>query len=581
MRRAAVIFALSVFIPSLVLGWLALRSLRDQRLAFERQRFQLAQEAADSVASALAAEVDELGRELGRQTEAILGTNAPESAAWTFDEQLRAAWPPAEVGFAVQLDREVCSPSVFDPRGKSQAFHRSNRDFLIGLQSVEVFALTPKGRINLSAPPVRPQPKVTLKDDFRNVLPAHTPGIPSQALNSKLQTAEADFTQLVGDAQEGVIARRLGHQIEILVWHRSARDARFVFGAQLDRDNLVRRLATRLDAYSSLPEEFGISLLDEHARPLIRRPVEFRAPQWRHPFAAAEVGEALPNWEVAVYERDPGRPAAAAIAFQWTLGTLVVGLLAIIGTGGWLVFRDTDRERRLARRRSDLVGNVSHELKTPLTSIRMYAEMLSEDRVPDPERRRQHLSVIASEAGRLSRLVERMLDFARLEHGGKVTADAVPFDLCAVVRPTLDVHRARLQEEGITIQTTFAEHLPFVRADPDAVTQILVNLISNVEKYAVSGGELAVELEALPAGDAGPGRVQLRVGDRGPGVPLSDRERIFEEFYRVHDALDSGVTGAGLGLALGRRLARAQGGELLHRPRTGGGSWFVLQLPIA
>ncbi|MBL9173292.1 MAG: HAMP domain-containing histidine kinase [Verrucomicrobiales bacterium] len=581
MRRAAVIFALSVFIPSLVLGWLALRSLRDQRLAFERQRFQLAQEAADAVASALAAEVDELGRELGRQTEAILGTNAPESAAWTFDEQLRAAWPPAEVGFAVQLDREVCSPSVFDPRGKSQAFHRNNRDFLIGLQSVEVFALTPKGRINLSAPPVRPQPKVTPTDQFRNVLPEQAPGIPSQALNSKLQTAKADFTQLVGDAQEGVIARRLGDQIKILVWHRSARDARFVFGAQLDRDNLVHRLATRLNNDPALSEEFGMALLDEHAHPLVRRPEALSVQQWRHPFAAAEIGEALPNWEVAVYERDPGRPAAVAIAFQWTLGTLVVGLLAIIGTGGWLVFRDTDRERRLARRRSDFVGNVSHELKTPLTSIRMYAEMLSEDRVPDPERRRQHLGVIAAEAARLSRLVEGMLDFARLERGDTVAAATNPIDLSSVIRPALEVHRSRLQEEGIAIRCAFPSHLPCVRADPDAITQILVNLISNVEKYAVSGRELVVELEAVPEPDAGPGYVLLRVGDRGPGVPPSDQERIFEEFYRVHDALDSGVTGAGLGLALARRLARAQGGELLHRPREGGGSWFVLKLPMA
>ncbi|HAB15706.1 MAG TPA: HAMP domain-containing sensor histidine kinase [Verrucomicrobiota bacterium] len=580
MKRTAVIFAFAVFIPALVLGGLALRSLRDQRFAFERQRLQLAQDAADGLARALASEVDELQRDFGRQAEAIIGTNTPAIAAWSFDEQLREVWPLAEVGFSVRLGAEVCSPSVMDNREASRSFHRLNRDFLTGVECVEVFAVTPKGRINLSAQPTTPAPLKQQVELFRNVAPVQGIGESLDPLKSRLQTSAADFKQLVGDAQEGVVARRMPDRLDVLIWHRSARDSQVVFGAQLDRSQLIARLAPRLQTEPAFGSEFAVALLDERVQPLVRTPTSFTTASWRRPFAASEVGEALPHWEVAVYELDPSRPAAAATTFRWTFGSMIAGLLAAIAVGGWLVVQETRRELLMARRKTDFVSNVSHELKTPLTSIRMFAELLAEDRVTDPVRRRQHLEVIATESARLTRLVDGVLDFARLDRGG-ATAPMQSLDFSILIRDILVLHETRLRSSGIEVKTRLPEDPVIIRGNADALAQIIVNLISNVEKYAASGQELILELETVRAGGGAKGLARLSVSDRGPGIPAECAGHIFEEFYRAHDSLDSGVSGAGLGLSLARKLARAHQGDLRHVPRSGGGSVFILEIPLA
>lgn len=580
MKRASIIFAFAVFIPALLLGGLALRSLRDQRLAFERQRFQLAQDAADALAKSLAGEVDEMQRDFGRRAEAIIGTNTPALAAWSFDEQLRQTWPLAEVGFSVRLGAEVCSPSVFDKREVSRSFHRLNRDFLTGVECVEVFAVTPKGRISLSSPPTTAAPQKQQADLVRNVLPTQGGDESPASLRSRLQTSAADFKQLVGDAQEGIVARRMPDQLDLLIWHRSARDSQVVFGAQLERSQLVARLAPRLETDPSFRSEFGVALLDERVTPLARTPASFNAVSWRRPFAASEVGESLPHWEVAVYELDPTKPAVAAATLRWTFAALITGLLAAIAIGGWLVVQETRREVLLARRKTDFVSNVSHELKTPLTSIRMFAELLAEGRVTDPERRRQHLEVIAVESARLTRLVDGVLDFARLERGGAAPT-LKRLDLAGLIHDTLALHEPRLRSAGFEVHTRLPAGPVTVRGNADALAQIIVNLISNVEKYAADGHDLTLELKTDPGERSEPARACLSVADRGPGIPTACSGRIFEEFYRVHDTLDSGVSGAGLGLSLAQRLAQVHQGALRHQPRPGGGAVFILEIPLA
>jgi signal transduction histidine kinase len=147
-------------------------------------------------------------------------------------------------------------------------------------------------------------------------------------------------------------------------------------------------------------------------------------------------------------------------------------------------------------------------------------------------------------------------------------------DLKKVVRDTVESYRPQLEAKGFAVRLELTAEEIAVHGDCDALAQVLVNLLSNAEKYSADGKEIAVEL-AMTAGYA-----QLRILDRGPGVPRGAEERIFEQFYRANDSLSSGIQGSGLGLTLARQIARAHGGDVRYEARAGGGSSFVVIVPM-
>ncbi len=252
-------------------------------------------------------------------------------------------------------------------------------------------------------------------------------------------------------------------------------------------------------------------------------------------------------------------PSANTAPFLVSLGGCLLALLVCsLFAGGWLLLRTAHRERLDALRKSAFVDNVSHELKTPLAGIRLSAELLAEGRLPEGPRRDKALGSILSETDRLDRLVTSLLDFARLERGHRRFASE-PVDLAALLPAT----------------TSSAQPRPVIaRADPDAVRQILLNLLDNAAKYASEGGPPEVSVR-----ENADGTVALEVADRGPGVPRALGERIFERFFRVDNDLTRPTGGSGLGLSIARSLARGMGGELAYAPRPGGGSLFTLTLP--
>ncbi len=243
---------------------------------------------------------------------------------------------------------------------------------------------------------------------------------------------------------------------------------------------------------------------------------------------------------------------------------LLVLLVCALVTGGILLVRAVRRERRDARRKTDFIDNVSHELKTPLAGIRLNAELLAENRLPDEEKRRGALDAIIIESDRLSRMVSELLDFSRLEKGTR-RYNLETFDLAAFVLDpaerqgiaTVSQDRARLSAKGPGCK---------VVADKDAIRQIGINLVTNAVKYAE--GEIDIEVEGT----------MVRYLDRGPGIPPGDEERIFERFYRVDNSLAQKTGGSGLGLSIARSLARGMGGDLTYSSRPGGGSIFTLTL---
>ncbi|HEY1107003.1 MAG TPA: HAMP domain-containing sensor histidine kinase [Opitutaceae bacterium] len=278
----------------------------------------------------------------------------------------------------------------------------------------------------------------------------------------------------------------------------------------------------------------------------------------------------LPGWEVVAYLPQPYESDSGGF---FGLGAVLVALLVVaILAGGSLLLMQARSSMVEAAQKTSFVANVSHEFKTPLTTIRLYSELLEQGRVRSEEQGREYLRTIGRETQRLARLVNNALDFSRLEQGRKKYARET-LDLRDELGRLFQTHAPRLAETGLTLNWQLPAEPVSVVVDRDALEQILLNLLDNACKYAAEGGEVTIALEARAGGGA-----VVRVADRGPGVPAEQREKIFEKFHRVDQALTAEKTGTGLGLSIARQLARGLGGDLRCEEREGGGAQFVLTL---
>ena len=254
-------------------------------------------------------------------------------------------------------------------------------------------------------------------------------------------------------------------------------------------------------------------------------------------------------------------------------------LVLSLGTGLGLLLFSVNRELERAERTRNFVAAVTHELRTPLSTIALHIEMLMEGWAQSPERQQEYYLRIARETQRLSTLVERVLEKSRLSEAvanpTDVGSDQVA-DLSAAVasvRPLLAAADAR---GGLDVEYTLAEDLPPVRINQESITSIVVNLVENARKYAPVG--LGGEPILVRTGSDGR-QVWIEVLDRGPGVPETERQRVFEAFYRIGNETTRTSTGTGLGLHLVDLQARALGGRAWVEARPGGGSIFKVQLP--
>jgi signal transduction histidine kinase len=387
---------------------------------------------------------------------------------------------------------------------------------------------------------------------------------------SQLVPATADFKALTSDRPEGVVTRFMQDRLEIVFWLRPPEAPGMIFGCLLSVDALTDLWRNALP--DNAAPDYVVALLNDKARPVATQPPGESARDWKRPFVASEIGEALPHWEATLYLMRPEQLQESARNVRRTLVLLIAAALAAIAFGGWVVFADARRQLALAQKKTDFVSNVSHELKTPLTSIRMFAEMMQGGNVA-AEKRPQYLRIIVAEAERLTRLINNVLDFARLERKQK-RYDFRPLDLHEVLARTWEGHELHLREQGFITSWQAAPPPYPVRGDEDALAQIIVNLLSNAEKYSADRKE--IELHSYLTENS----VHVSVLDRGSGVPPGEETKIFEAFYRAHDSLASGIQGSGLGLTLAQRLAREHGGEITYQAREGGGSNVTLRLPL-
>jgi signal transduction histidine kinase len=257
-------------------------------------------------------------------------------------------------------------------------------------------------------------------------------------------------------------------------------------------------------------------------------------------------------------------------AFYSIVLLLVVGFTLF---GGYLLWRDVQREVGMARLRSQFVSGVSHELRTPLTSIRMFAETLLHRGPEDRETHDEFLGTIVEESNRLSRLLGNVLEFSAIERG-KRQYQMQPCDLGEIVDAAVRAIQQRLDSEGFVLEMTLDEDLPLVSADGDAIEQAVLNLLTNAMKY--SGESRFIHL-GMRREDGG---AVISVSDRGVGIKPSEQRRIFESFYRADTPEAEEVPGTGLGLTLVEHIVTAHGGSVELESTPGQGSTFSLHLPL-
>ena len=578
---------------------MSLRSANEQQIILERRTAELYQKETDAVAAAARSLIDEERRAFAERVRQLLATEVPAELARDFAAKLSRAWVRPAIGFALSVEGNLISPSAEEAKSdpERQRFLLNNSAFLSGTTPATVYSV-PADELNRSEQQRRKQkieyeeksagaqksmqskqapaaPMTQDKDEsaksaqLRNVAPQRVQKEDAPAV-SQLVPATADFKALTSDHPEGVVTRFMQDRLEILFWLRPPEAPGMILGCLLNVDALSDVWHDALPDNAS--KDYVLALLNDKARPVATQPAGETRRDWRRPFVASEIGEALPHWEATLYLMRPEQLQESARTVRRTLLLLIGTALAAIAFGGWAVFAEARRQLALAQKKTDFVSNVSHELKTPLTSIRMFAEMMQTGSAPT-EKRPQYLRIIVAEAERLTRLINNVLDFARLERKQK-RYDFQPLDLHAVLAKTWEGHELHLREQGFTTRWQAAPPPYPVRGDEDALAQIFVNLLSNAEKY--SGDRKEIELHSYLTEDS----VHVSVLDRGSGVPAGEETKIFEAFYRAHDSLASGIQGSGLGLTLAQRIAKEHGGEITYQAREGGGSNVTLRLPL-
>ncbi len=286
------------------------------------------------------------------------------------------------------------------------------------------------------------------------------------------------------------------------------------------------------------------------------------------PAAHRACSEPLSQWEMAYTPANEEFPKP--YLFPILLG--VSSGIVLVFVVGWLYFHESAREIRVAQQRVTFVNQISHELKTPLTNIRLYAEMASHraESQGDTIARRQ-LGVVEAETARLDRLIQNVLNYARQQRD-KLTVQPKPLALDQTVSRIVEFWKPLLENKGFEIDSTL-NGPDTINADPDAIEQILGNLISNVDKYANAGKWIGIRTEH----DARSARIIVE--DHGPGIPVGKRRTVFEPFERLRSDLAEGVSGTGIGLTISRELAQLHGGTLAVCPNYRDGARFILTLP--
>jgi len=342
------------------------------------------------------------------------------------------------------------------------------------------------------------------------------------------------------------------HPYLVVAWH--------------DVPRIVHEILPRL--FQDAAGASRVNVIDEDGRVVFGPPLRGGDFTVGRPFPTT-----LYNWRLQV-TLTSAQELGARVERRRLLEMLMVGLsCAVVVAGMAVVIVAAERERRLSALKSDFVANVSHELKTPLSLVRMFGELLLSERVASDDKRREYLQIIVTESERLTALIENVLDFAKFERG-KSAFEFHEGNVGQAVARAVDVYRHRAEREGVEVELSIDPRLPTAMFDERALELLLMNLLDNALKYAKDGRHVTVEVSA------GRSDLEIRVSDQGPGIPQSDRRRIFERFVRGSAGGEKQVRGSGIGLALVKHIAESHGGRAWVESELGHGSTFIVTIPL-
>lgn len=343
----------------------------------------------------------------------------------------------------------------------------------------------------------------------------------------------------------------------------------YLIACRLDRETLHTRFwATALD--HGAVEKMSFLAIVDHGGAVLYSP---------HPIAGSrQVASApfrgiFPRWRVAVYQPE-GMGFEDALRRQVLVSGLLIGMLVLaIGSGLLFIDRMLRREMEVTHLKADLVTHVSHDLKTPLSLIRMYAETLEMGRVADESKRQEYYGIIARESERLTHFINSFLDFSRIDVG-KVHYHFQPCEVAPLIVQTVDVFQNQLNRLGFSVDVEIQPDMPEVHLDADAFRQALGNVIDNAINY--SGDRKVIRVEAM----VWEGELRCSVADQGVGIDPVEVPRIFEKYYRAGRTETQSTRGSGIGLTLVKHIAEAHGGRVVVESTPGEGSTFILIIPV-
>ncbi|MDB4943422.1 MAG: hypothetical protein JWP97_2956 [Labilithrix sp.] len=381
-----------------------------------------------------------------------------------------------------------------------------------------------------------------------------------------------------------------GQSYLLSYWQRVHEGKRYLVVAWHDIGRIVRETLPMLYAEATLPgatpapsrsAASRVNVVDEEGRIIYGPPL--RSGEFT---VGVRFPTTLYNWRVQVSPL-AGEEIAARVQNRRMLEITMVSLSCIvIVIGAIVIVLVSEKERRISALKSEFVANVSHELKTPLALVRMFAEMLQSGRVATDAKKKEYLDIIVRESERLSALIENVLDFARLERG-RGSYEFAEGDVGDAVSRAANVYRYRAEREGARLVLEVEADLPPARIDERAIQLAVVNLVDNALKYA-PGGDVRVRASSHEGG------VRIDVCDEGPGIAREDRNRIFERFVRLtarearegREGRDekaersrSPARGSGIGLALVKHIAESHGGRAWVESEPGQGATFTITIP--
>ncbi len=294
-------------------------------------------------------------------------------------------------------------------------------------------------------------------------------------------------------------------------------------------------------------------------------------------FVVREVQQERPLWIFPEYKIGislVGQTIEELVQQRALTNILLIGLLTLVLIlGVWIVYRNIKKEVEIAQIKSDFVSNVSHELRTPLSLISMFSETLEMDRVKTEEKKKEYYSIISNEANRLSKIVNSILNFSKME-AGKRQFNFVESYLNDVVENVYRSYKFHLEQKGFTFHLTKDETIPIIKIDEEAVSEAMVNLVDNAVKYSDNKKEITIRT----------GKENnfafVEVEDKGIGIPDKDQKKIFEKFFRVSSGNVHNIKGSGLGLSIVKYIMDAHKGEIKLNSKIGEGSKFKILFPL-